>query len=63
MKSKDKQFDIALIRTEGDPIQAIANAFELNVNHVLKQHGAYLKTPLVDILRKHARPLPLIDEN
>ncbi|AIQ63884.1 hypothetical protein PSTEL_13115 [Paenibacillus stellifer] len=59
MKKEKKPLDIVFVNVEGDPITAIAQALEPGMQEVLKQHDAHLTTPLVDILRKHAKKQPV----
>ncbi|RUT48545.1 hypothetical protein EJP82_00960 [Paenibacillus anaericanus] len=54
-KKEPPKFEIVVIPVEGDPIEAISNALEPNIRSVLAKHGAYLKIPLYDYLRNHAK--------
>ncbi|ASA21277.1 hypothetical protein [Paenibacillus donghaensis] len=55
---KRPEIEIEFVPVEGDPIQAIADAFEPILIRALRKHDTYLKMPLVDFLRMHARQLP-----
>ncbi|WP_019913207.1 hypothetical protein [Paenibacillus sp. HW567] len=58
---KRPEIEIEFVPVEGDPIQAIADALEPVLIRVLRKHDAYLKMPLVDFLRMHARLQPAKD--
>ncbi|OMD42578.1 hypothetical protein [Paenibacillus odorifer] len=58
-KAKERpKFDIVVIPVPGDPIEAIINAIEPNVNAVLKKHGAYLTIPFRDLVLRHVKHQP-----